>query len=64
MAWLIVDQSASGGAGQGDSGAVHWHIISGETIVIQTRREIALNGQLLLQGALIINGTGRLRLNQ
>lgn len=61
MAWCPFDPV---GAVLPGEGLPFWHIISGEVIVVPTRREYALHGQLLLEGELRLQGTARVRIEK
>lgn len=56
MAWLIVDPNLFDG-----SGSSPWHITAVQSINVPTRREMAVHGELLIEGQLIVHGTGRVR---
>jgi hypothetical protein len=61
MAWLVTDPVVSALVSNGSDGFVPWYIQSGETVVIPSFKEMAVHGELVIEGDLIISENARLR---
>lgn len=65
MAWLIVDSIVDGGITPPPPTQVTypvWYILPVETVTIPERQEMALHGEFLNEGTLVIETNARLRL--
>ena len=56
MSWISLNLNVD------KSGSSPWHILDGSRIVVRNRHEMAIHGELLIEGDIQIEETGRIRL--